>query len=54
MKKFISAVGYLAALAGVLINVFFIPEPTNRQVVLTIFYAMVIVILSIQKDQQEN
>jgi len=51
MKKFISAVGYLAAVVGILINVFLVPEPTNKQIVLTIFYAMVIVVLSIQKEE---
>ena len=54
MKKFIANVGYLAALVGILYNVFLVPEPTNNQVVRTIFYAMVIIILSIQKDQNEN
>ena len=54
MKKFISAVGYLAALVGILYYVFLVPEPTNKQLAFLIFYAMVIVILSIQKDQNEN
>ena len=51
MKKFISAVGYLAVLVGILYYVFLVPEPTNKQVMYAIFYAMVIIVLSIQKEE---
>ena len=54
MKKFITNVGYLAALVGVLYYVFLVPELTNKQLAFLIFEVMVIIILSIQKDQNEN
>ena len=51
MKKFITVVGYYAALIGVLYYVFLVPEPTNKQLSYLIFEAMVIIILSIQKEE---
>lgn len=51
MKKFITVVGYFAAMVGILYYVFLVPEPTNKQVMYAIFYAMVIVVLSIQKEE---
>jgi hypothetical protein len=46
-----SAVGYFAALVGILYYVFIVPEPTNKQIIYTIFYATVIIILSIQREE---
>jgi len=51
MKKNITVVGYFAAMLGILYYVFLVPEPTNKQIVYTVFYAMVIIVLSIQREE---
>jgi hypothetical protein len=51
MKKFISYLGYFASLIGLLYYVFFVDEPTNKQLMSAIFYSVVIIVLSIQKEQ---
>lgn len=52
MKKIISVLAYLASLIGLLYYVFFIPEPTNKQIMYAIIFAINICISSIQKDQE--
>jgi len=51
-KKLIANIGYLFAILSVLYYIFFVPEPTNKQIMYFIFNTLIIIVLSIQKDNQ--
>lgn len=54
MKKFLTNIGFLAALVNIMYLLFLIDEPTNKHVISAIFSAMVIVVVSIQRDEYLN
>lgn len=50
MKKFIMWLTYLVSLGSLLYMIFEIPEPTNKQMLIALFNVMVIIVLSIQRE----
>ena len=51
MKKFMNNVSFLASLIGMLHTMFLVPEPNSKQVVLCIFYAAVIIITALRREE---
>ena len=52
MKRFISFVAYFTALGSLIYMLFAVPEPTNKHLLRAIFDAVVIITISIQKEEQ--
>ena len=51
MKNLLSNVSFLASLVGMLYTIFLVKEPTAKQVVLCIFYAAIIIITSLRREE---
>ena len=51
MKRFIVGIIYLVSLLHTL---FTVPEPTNHQLLVSLFHVMVIIIISIQREEIDN
>jgi len=51
-KRLMGNIGYLSSFIGVLYYLFFVPDPTNKQLLYFISCCMSLIILSIQKDNQ--
>lgn len=52
MKKFLTYAAYFGALGSLLHLLFMVPEPTNKHLLMAIFYAVVIITTSIQREEQ--
>jgi hypothetical protein len=52
MKRFIMFVTYFLALGSLIYMLFIVPEPTNKHLLMAIFDAVVIITISIQKEEQ--
>lgn len=52
MKKFLTFVAYFASLGSLVYMLFTVPEPTNRHLLMAIFDAVVIITISIQREEQ--
>jgi cell shape-determining protein MreD len=54
MKRFIVGIIYLVSLVSLLHTLFAVPEPTNHQLLVSLFHVMVIIIISIQREEIDN
>jgi len=54
MKRFIAGIIYLISLVSIIHMLLAVPEPTNHQILVSLFHTMIVIIISIQREEINN